>query len=345
MSQSEQHKQQEKVVQYLNEAHATEHALVRVLQSQIAVTPRGSYRNGLEAHLRETREHADRVGRRRQALGEGSNPLMAVLGAVETVVGQALALGKTPFDLLRGSGGEEKVLKNAKDACATEAFEIATYTALERLASSVGDEETSKLAASILADEEKMLRRVMREIPKLTDAVVRADVKGKSSYDVTTTGAADAAREAGEATKHAARKTTAATKRTARQARKVPGVAQVEGEIKGAVAGEGDLAIARYDSLTADEITGRLAELSQIDLAKVDAYERKNQNRTTILSRITSLRGDEPWPGYDELTASEVQAVLAEGDDERAKQVRSYERAHKNRAGVLTSAERELTNA
>ena len=336
---------QEKVVQYLNEAHASEQALVRVLRSQIAMTPRGSYRNGLETHLRETREHADRVGRRLQALGDGSNPLMAVVGVVETVVGQALALGKTPFDLLRGSGGEEKVLKNAKDACATEGLEIATYTAIERLARSVGDEETARLAASILADEEKMLRRVLREIPKLTDAVVRADVEGKSSYDVTTTGAADGAREAGEATKHAARKSGAATKRAARQARKVPGVAQAEGEIKGAVAGEGDLAIARYDTLTADEITGRLAELSQIDLAKVDAYERKHQNRTTILSRITSLRGDEPWPGYDELTATEVQAVLSEGDDERAKQVRSYERAHKNRAGVLTAADRELTNA
>ena len=69
---------------------------------------------------------------------------MAVVGVVETVVGQVLALGKTPFDLLRGSGGEEKVLKNAKDACATEALEIATYTALERLARSVGDDETAQ---------------------------------------------------------------------------------------------------------------------------------------------------------------------------------------------------------
>ena len=98
----------------------------------------------------------------------------------------------------------------------------------------------------------------------------------------------------------------------------MPGVAQVEGQIKGAVASEGDLAIARYDSLTADEIVGKLAELSQIDLAKIDAYERKNQDRTTVLSRVTTLRGNEPWAGYDELTAAEVQAVLSEGDDERA---------------------------
>jgi ferritin-like metal-binding protein YciE len=345
MSQSEQHKQQEKIVQYLNEAYAAERALVRVLQSQIAMTPRGSYRMAVETHLRETHDHAERVGSRIAELRQGGNPLMAVVGAAETVVGQALALGKTPLDLLRGSGGEEKVLKNAKDAAATEALEIATYTAIERLARAVGDDTTATLAASIRADEEKMLARVLREIPKLTDAVVGADVKGNGSYDVTKTGAADTTRAAGRKVRGAARKTSTATKRNARQARKVPGVARAEGQVKGAVASEGDVAIARYDTLTVDEITSRLAELSQIDLAKVDAYERKNQNRTTIRSRITSLRGDEPWAGYDELTASEVQAVLAEGDDERAKQVRTYERAHKNRAGVLTAAERELTNA
>jgi ferritin-like metal-binding protein YciE len=336
---------QQKVVQYLNEALASEQALTRVLQSQIAMTPRGSYRSGLETHLGQTRDHATRVGRRLEELGEGSNPLMAAVGFAENVIGQALALGKTPFDLLRGSGGEEKVLKNAKDACATEALEIATYTALERLARSVGDDQTATMAASIRADEEKMLGRIMREIPKLTEAVVAADVRGNGSYDVTTTGAADAVRDAGEATKNAARRTTSAAKRTARQARKVPGVARVEGQAKGAVASEDDLAIARYDKLTADEITDKLGELSQIDLAKVDSYERRNQNRTTILSRVASLRGEEPWAGYDELTAAEVQAVLSEGDDERAKQVRAYERTHKNRAGVIKAAEREHSNA
>jgi ferritin-like metal-binding protein YciE len=325
---------QKKVLQYLGEAQASEQALVRVLQSQIAITPRGAYRTALDQHLRQTREHADRIGERRRELGQGGNPLTAAVGAVESVVGQALALGKTPFDLLRGSGGEEKVLKNAKDASASEALEIATYTAIERLAAAVGDDETARLAASIRADEEKMLQRVLREIPKLTDAVVRAEVKGDPSFEVTKTGAADAVRETGTR-----------AKRTARQARKVPGVARAEGELKGAVASEGDLAIARYDSLTADEIVGRLAELSQIDIGKIDAYERRHQNRSTVLSRIDTLRGDEPWAGYDELTAAEVQAVLSEADDERAEQVRAYERSHKNRAGVLKAAERELATA
>ncbi len=309
---------QDKVLQYLGEAQATEQALVRVLQSQIAMTPRGAYRAALEQHLRETREHDARVGARLSALDRGRNPVTTVVGVVESIVGQALALGKTPLDLLRGSGGEEKVLKNAKDACASEALEIATYTAIERLASAVGDDETARLAASIRADEEKMLERVLREIPALTDAVVRAEVKGDPSFDVTTTGAADAVRQAGKSAKTRA---------------------------KGAVASEGDLAIARYDALTAEEITGKLSELSQVDLAKIDAYERKNENRTTVLNRISSLRGDEPWAGYDALTAAEIQAALADADDDRAQQVRSYERSHKNRAGVLKAAERELATA
>jgi ferritin-like metal-binding protein YciE len=335
----------DKVLQYLDEAHAHERALVSVLTSQIAMTPSGSYRNALETHLRETRDHAERVGRRRKALGGGNGPLGSVVGFAETVVGQALAFSKTPLDLLRGSGGEEKVLKNAKDASATEALEIATYTALERLARVVGDTETADLAASIRADEEKMLEQITHELPKLTDAMVRADVKGEHSFDVTKTGAADATRATGRKAASTARKTTATAKRQARQTRKVPGVARAEGQAKGAVASQGDLAIARYDSLNADEITSRLPSLSQIELAKVNAYERKNENRTTVLERISSLQGEEPWPGYDELTVSEIVAVLGEGDESRITKVRAYERARKNRAGVLEAAERETSNA
>jgi glutamate/tyrosine decarboxylase-like PLP-dependent enzyme len=112
------------------------------------------------------------------------------------------------------------VLKNAKDACATEALEIATYTAIERLAQSVGDKTTARLAASIRADEEKMLERVLHEIPGLTEAVVGADVHGDGAYDIATTGAGEAVDAAGRATKQAARKGRAKAKRSTRPAGK-----------------------------------------------------------------------------------------------------------------------------
>ena len=338
-------KTEQKIVQYLSEAHATEKALVTVLQSQIAMTPSGSYRDGLDSHLRETHDHASRVQHRLDQLGHDRGPLRAAVGLLQSVAGQALALGKTPLDLVRGTGGEEKVLKNAKDGCATEALEIATYTAIEQMASSVGDETTRALADSIRADEQKMLERILREIPKLTEAVVRAEIRGNASYDISKTGAADAARSASETVKEAARDTTSSARRTARQARKVPGVARAEGQVKGALASEGDLAITGYGKLTAAEIVEKLAHLSQVDLAKVDSYERKHEGRTTILSRITSLRDDEPWPGYDELGVEEIRALLDEGDERQAKRVRSYERAHKHRAGVIDATERELARA
>jgi ferritin-like metal-binding protein YciE len=336
---------QQNVVRYLSEARASEDALVRVLQSQIGMTPRGSYRSSLEAHLKQTREHSARVGERLQQLGARCNPLMVALGFGEDLVGQGLALSKTPFDLLRGRSGEEKVLKNAKDACATEALEIATYTAIERLAQRVGDDQTAKLAASIRQDEEKMLERILRELPKLTDAVTDLEIDGTPSFDVRKTGTAEAVGDAVAAIKKPVHQASATVKRTARQARKVPGVAQAEGQMKGVVASEDDLAIARYDTLTVEEVNGRLADLSQADLAKIDSYERRHQDRSTILGRVGTLRGSEPWPGYDELTVTEVQTVLAEGDDKLAAQTRSYERAHKNRAGVLKAAEREHRDA
>lgn len=332
----------EKIARYLREAHAAEVGLVTTLKSQIAMTPRGSYRDGLEEHLDETRTHAQRVQERLKDLGHGNGPLHAIVsypleafvGFSETLISQALALSKAPVDLVRGSSGEEKVLKNAKDACATEALEIATYTALERLAINLGDEQTAELAVSIRGDEERMLERIIREIPKLTSSVVGTDDSGEPepSYDIMATGAADAARGT-------ARGAQKRAKRATQQALRVPGVAQAEGRLKSAVASEEDLAIASYDSLTAGEIATKLPPLSQADLAKVDSYERKNQNRTTVLSRLSSLQRQEPWRGYDGLTVGEIKAVLAEADEQRRQDVAAYERAHKNRTGVLHSAQ------
>ena len=191
---------QQKLAQYLNEAHATEKALVRVLESQIAMTPRGRYRTGLERHLRETRDHARWTERRAQEFDGGLHPVQVLTGAAESLIGQALALAKTPLDIVRGTGGEEKVLKNARDASATEALEIATYLSIEHLARAVGDSETATLAASIREDEERMLGLILSEIPKLTGEVVGADIDGDGSYDVRRTGAADAARSARQRT-------------------------------------------------------------------------------------------------------------------------------------------------
>ena len=339
----------QKTIQYLNEAHATEQALTRTLQAHIAMTPRGAYRTDLERHLRETKSHATALEQRLEELGESRSVVVAGVGALQSLVGQTLALGKGPFDLLRGASAEEKLLKNAKDESATEALEIATYRALEHFAQRIGDKKTARLAASIREDEERMLAVLQERVTTLVDNVVRSELKDESVYDVSKTGAGEAVRRSGKkvkrATRESAKKAGSQARSTARQARKIPGVAQAEGELKGAIASEQDLAIANYDSLNVDEVVGKLSALSQIDLAKVDAYERKHENRSTVLSRIDSLRKDEPWPGYDELTVDEIRKNLARADAKQSREVREYERRHKDREGVLQTAEQLAGNA
>ena len=207
---------EQKIVRYLEEAHATELALTRALQSHVAMTPEGSTRALLQQHLGETRAHAERVRGRIEELRAGTpgQPLQAWVGLTQTVVGQAVALGKAPLDLLRGTGGEEKVLKNAKDDCAAEALEIATYSAIERLARQAGDEPTAELAAAILAEERRMLDRLLEEIPRLAEAVARAELDGGSSGDAETATAA-ATRDATQSVREATATAASAAERTA----------------------------------------------------------------------------------------------------------------------------------
>ncbi|MBE2320078.1 DUF892 family protein [Solirubrobacter sp. CPCC 204708] len=151
---------------YLHEALATERALVSTLAAHIAMTPRGDHRTLLERHLRETRQHAAALSQ--HATEPGTNVINLALGLAETVVGQALTLAKGPLDLVRGGTSvEERQLKNAKDECATEALEIATYDAIEALATQLGEDEIAELARSHRAEEERMLADLRALIPTL----------------------------------------------------------------------------------------------------------------------------------------------------------------------------------
>ena len=51
-------KSEDKLIQYLNEAHATELALVSTLRAHISMTPSSSYRALLEEHLDRPRARA-----------------------------------------------------------------------------------------------------------------------------------------------------------------------------------------------------------------------------------------------------------------------------------------------
>ena len=153
---------------YLDEAHAMETALVTNLTAHIALTTDPDYRALLERHLEETRAQVRNIERRRKAVGHARrNPIRAGVGLARDIAGQALVLTKGPLDVLRTGDQHDRMLKNARDECATEALEIATYDVLETVAKAAGDNPTAKLAADHRKQEERMLADLRSVIARL----------------------------------------------------------------------------------------------------------------------------------------------------------------------------------
>ncbi|HYH87662.1 MAG TPA: DUF892 family protein [Solirubrobacteraceae bacterium] len=293
------------LLQQLDEAHATEHALVTNLRAHIAMTPPGSYRESLERHLEETRQQERALAQRIREVGRDRGLLHAAYGVLTTAVGQALVLTKGPLDLVRGgASGEQKLLKNARDEVASEALEIAIYDALEALAHALGDESTAKLAARHRAQEERMLAELRAHIPHLGHAVVQARAGGRPSFEWET-----------------AAKSTKSTKRT--RSAKPP--------------------TAGYESLTASEVVSKLPDYTQAQLRAAVAYERAHRKRATVIERAQALQESEPFDGYDELTAREIAQRLPDAGEPTARRVREYEGRHQRRVEVLETAQRQLS--
>src|ERR1700750_376234 len=153
-----------KLIQYLNEAYGKERELETALQAHIAMTTRAPYKKRLQQHLKETKSHARDVERRIKKLG-GKAEIMGAPGpeiiteaasSVTAAASKAVAAAQGPLHALRGTGEQEKMLKNAQTEYQEEAREIAIYSAIETLAEAVGDKDTAKLARAIKRDEEGM---------------------------------------------------------------------------------------------------------------------------------------------------------------------------------------------
>jgi hypothetical protein len=96
---------------------------------------------------------------------------------------------------------------------------------------------------------------------------------------------------------------------------------------------------ARYDKLPVEHVLAHLKDLGPADLARLGDHERAHRNRVTLLAQIDALLGNEPWPGYDALDVDGVRFGLDGARRDRFVTVLAYERAHKNRAGVVLAAQ------
>jgi hypothetical protein len=225
------------------------------------------------------------------------------------------------------------VLRNAREACATEAREIATYMSIERLAETDGDKQTAKLAASIRAEEQKMLEQLLEELPKLTSWVLDADTHGKVAQAVSETARGGATRPAGRKAKKPVRQARTVVKRKAPRARKAPVTARAQSRTSPATPAS-ELPISDYQTLTVEAVVGQLPRLSQNELAKLDSFERRHENRPLILNRIATLRSDQQRHGNGGAREENV----GRGRDEGASRPGSTFDPSRSREGILTGA-------
>jgi ferritin-like metal-binding protein YciE len=179
---SEQTTRDTKLIQYLNEAYGKEKELETALEGHIAMTSKAPYKKRLQQHLKETKDHSRKVERRIKQLG-GQAELVSAPGAVgeaaskvSAAASKAMAAAQGPLHAIRGTGESEKMLKNAKTEYFNEFEEIATYSAIETLADTVGDKDTVKLARGIRREEERMAKFLEGQIPQLAKAVAREEI-------------------------------------------------------------------------------------------------------------------------------------------------------------------------
>jgi ferritin-like metal-binding protein YciE len=211
---------QEKLVQYLNEAYGLEQRLETSLQAHIAMTTHDAYKKRLKEHLSETKRHGRDVKKRIKQIGgaaatidaPGPSQVGEAAQAVLSGAQKAAALAQGPLHALRGTGQEEKHLKNAKTEYASESEEIATYSSIEALAQALGDRDTQQLARVIKREEERMRSYLEKEIPRFTKAVAQAEIPASLRAGARRTKKAPARKKAASR-KPAASKPAAAAKK------------------------------------------------------------------------------------------------------------------------------------
>ena len=137
------------LIKHIDEAHAMEQNVLRMLDGMISTTDDPEILDALEHHKLQTQQHADRMAQRLEAHD-------AAPSTVKQIGGVLGALAKMPLDFVRG----EKAGRNARDGYATEHLEIASYELLRRIAQKAGDEETARVAAEIIADEAAMAKLI-----------------------------------------------------------------------------------------------------------------------------------------------------------------------------------------
>jgi ferritin-like metal-binding protein YciE len=153
---------QTQLVNHIDEAHALEQTVLRMLDGLIQSAEDPEIIDRLEHHKLETQQHESLMRGRLEA--HGATPSM-----VKQAAGIFEALMKMPLDIVRG----ERTGRGARDAYTTEHLEIASYELLRRVAERAGDEETARACLDILEQERAMARFIEENWDRFAEQSLR----------------------------------------------------------------------------------------------------------------------------------------------------------------------------
>jgi hypothetical protein len=331
---------------YLRQARAAEHLLAGLLATAAAGAPQ-QHRDMLTEQATQARQRTHDLDARLAALAH-PGPLSTAAAAVRELAGDtvgisAAALGAT-LGLLRRDPVEPTLLDRTSDLAAAAAYAHNCHRALAEAARAMGDTTTADLASTCHDETRTLLDQLDDAVPALVTAAL-ATTGGRSSYRAAVaTATAQVRGAAGNLytdAGHAQHELRDAVTDLLRRARRAPGITRAEttvGDLTAVAAAPEDLPIAEYQNLTVAQIIDRLPALTQAQLATLHGFESSHAKRSRVLTKIQALREDEPWPGYDTMTVTEIRNRLSDADPAVARAARDYERRHHNRADLLRAA-------
>lgn len=150
------------LINWLNDAYATEKNLANVLESHAQhAEGHAEMKNQYETHLAQTRRHAETIEQCLQQLGTDVSTSKDMMGRFS---GWIQGMASAP--------AEDTLVKDALADYSMEHFEIASYKSLITGAEQAGEPGIANACRQILKEEEEMAQFLEQHIPELTQSEI-----------------------------------------------------------------------------------------------------------------------------------------------------------------------------
>lgn len=160
---------QERLAQWLRDAHAMEEQAETMLRAQASrLENYPELQQRIEQHIRETERQAERVQQCIERLGASGSAIKDT--------------GAKMMAFMQGLGGMfagDEVVKGAMAGYAFEHLEISAYTALIAAAEHAGDQQTAAVCREILREEEQMADWLKQHLPNVTREFLAREETGE----------------------------------------------------------------------------------------------------------------------------------------------------------------------